>query len=249
MPEPIRAVQHRWRLGAQRAQRIAAGEQVAHECLAARDQLIGEDVPRPSLEPALAQQRGKLRRALRPDGEIVVEDDPLSVEEEALSLRRRIVEQVVDERDEPVPEAARGVVPLTVPVRVRDDQDPERGWHARSVRGAHSVHKRWGIAPPSGASHLRSEFHISGKMRRGADREVRPARTCLSSASSDDWATARDQSVHDHDERQDEKQVNEPAAYMEGEGTQRPQNEKDDRKCEEHGVHPRVSVKCNSGLM
>ena len=35
----------------------------------------------------------------------------------------------------------------------RRDQDPERGWHARSVRAAHSVHKR--------------------RMRRGADREVR----------------------------------------------------------------------------
>jgi len=132
---------------------------------------------------------------------------------------------------------------------VRDDEDPERGRHARSVRIAISGHKRLASAPPFGASHLRSEFRMSGYMRRGADRQVRPAYTCVSLASSDDGATTRDQTVHDHDERQDEKQVNEPAAYMEGEGTQRPQNEKDDRKCEEHGVHPRVSVKCNSGLM
>ena len=74
MPERVGAVQHRRRLGAQRAQRIAAGEEVAHERLAARDQLVGEDVPGACLEPLLPEERCELRRALRTDVEVVVED-------------------------------------------------------------------------------------------------------------------------------------------------------------------------------
>ena len=126
MPERVRAVQHRRRLAAQSRGRVATGEQVAHERLAARNQLVGEHVPRTRLEPPLAEQRRELGRALGADGEVVLEDDRLSVEEKALARGRRIVEQLVDERDEPLPEALRGVIPLAIPVRVRDDVDVEQ---------------------------------------------------------------------------------------------------------------------------
>jgi hypothetical protein len=38
----------------------------------------------------------------------------------------RVVEQLVDEGDEPLPEPSERVVPLAVPVRVRQDVDDER---------------------------------------------------------------------------------------------------------------------------
>src|SRR5437764_9651422 len=127
MTEAVGTVQHRRRLGAQRAERVATGEQVANERLAARDQLVGEYVPGTGLEPPLSEQRAELRCTFGSDLEVVVEDDALPVEQEALSFGGRIIQQLVDECDEPLTEAARGVVPLAVPMRVRDDEDLDRG--------------------------------------------------------------------------------------------------------------------------
>src|SRR5215203_6244161 len=122
MAERIGTVEHRRRFRAQWTQRVAPGEQVAHERFPSGNQLVREHVPRPRLEPAVAKQRRELGATLGPDREIVVEDDRLSVEQEARIVRRWIVEQLVDEGNEPVTEAARWMVPLPVPMSVGDDE-------------------------------------------------------------------------------------------------------------------------------
>ena len=60
----------------------------------------------------------ELGGALGADVEIVVEDDRLPVEQKASRRRRRIVEQLVDQRDESLPKALERMVPLAIPVRV-----------------------------------------------------------------------------------------------------------------------------------
>src|SRR5687768_3327210 len=87
----------------------------------------------------------------------------------------------------------------------------------------------------------------AGRTRRQtqrAGRARRPPRARTPEPSLDDGAASRDEPVHDHDQREYEQQVNEPAADVEGERAECPQDEQDDRKCEEHGVHPRVRVNC-----
>ena len=74
-----------------------------------------------------SRERRRERRApLGAHGEVVVEHDALAVEEERSGRRVRVIQQLVDERDEALPEASGGVVPLAVPVRVRDDADVQR---------------------------------------------------------------------------------------------------------------------------
>jgi hypothetical protein len=146
MSERVGTVEHRRRLGTQCTQRVAAGEEIAHERLSTRDQLVREHVPRPRLEAAVTQQRGDLGTALGSHRQVVVEHDRLTVEEEARSRRRRIVEQLVDHGDEAMSETARGMVPLAVPVGVGDDEHTHRRRHARSVCRARRQHK-----PPDAA--------------------------------------------------------------------------------------------------
>jgi len=122
--------------------------------------------------------------------------------------------------DEPVTKVACRMVPLAVPVRVGDHEHSQRRRHARSVRrtcGAHKAHNA----------------------TRGASPKAAPRAGTLE-PSSDDGAASRDETIDDHDQREHEQQMNEPATDVEGERAECPQDEQDDRECEEHGVHPRV---------
>ncbi len=55
----------------------------------------------------------------------VVQDDRLSIEQKALARARRIVDQLIDEGDEALPESLEWVIPLAIPVRVLNDVDVE----------------------------------------------------------------------------------------------------------------------------
>src|ERR687896_631151 len=118
MTERVRTVQHGRRGRAQRAQDATSGQQIADERLAAGNQLVGENVPWSRFQPALTKQGRQLASAIGANGEVVLEDDALSVEQEALAGPRRVVEQFVDELDESLLEPANRVIPLAVPVGV-----------------------------------------------------------------------------------------------------------------------------------
>src|SRR5262249_1250116 len=64
------------------------------------------------------QQRDQCIAPLGSYREIVLENDALTVEEKALALRRRIVEQFIDQRNEALTKTAGRVVPLAIPVSV-----------------------------------------------------------------------------------------------------------------------------------
>jgi hypothetical protein len=168
-------------------------------------ELVREHVPRSRFQPAVPEQRRELGAALRPDGEVVVEDDRLAVEKEARTIRRRIVEQLVDEGDEAVTKAAGRMVPLAIPVGVSDHEHPQWRRHARSVPRTSGTHK-------------------SPNAARGANPKAAPRERTLE-PSSDDGAASRDESVHDHDQREHEQEVNQPAADVERESAERPQDE------------------------
>src|SRR5215218_1889254 len=74
---------------------------------------------------------------------------------------------------------------------------------------------------------------------RGASPKAAP-RERTPRSSSDDGSASGDQAIDDYDQSEDEQQVDQAAADMEGERAECPQDEENDRKSEEHGVHPRV---------
>ena len=90
MTERVGTVEHRRRIGAERPQCVSPGEQVAHQRFAAGNQLVGQHVPWAGLQATVPEQRRELGAALGPDGEVVVEDDRLAVEQEARAVRRRV---------------------------------------------------------------------------------------------------------------------------------------------------------------
>ncbi len=102
------------------------GHQDAHDPLTARDEHTGEHQPRASLEPPRGEEPLQLIGALGTDGEIILDDDRLSVEEKTLGAGRRIIEQLVDERDEPLTKPFDRMVPLAIPVGMGDDVNVER---------------------------------------------------------------------------------------------------------------------------
>ena len=125
MSERVGTVENRRRDGTKALERAPAGEKVAHERLAARNQLIGEHVPRTRFQAAGTKRLAKRSNTLGPHARVVVEHDRLAVEQKALAVAGRRVEQLVDQRDEPLAKALGGQVPLAVPVRVRDDVNVE----------------------------------------------------------------------------------------------------------------------------
>ena len=126
MPERVGAVEDRRRLTAQAAYGSAAGQQVADERLATRDQLVGKHVPRTRFQAAVTQECRELGGTFGPHLQIVLEQDGLAIEQEALAVCRGIIEQLVDELYQPLSESLRFVIPLAIPMRVGDDVDLER---------------------------------------------------------------------------------------------------------------------------
>jgi hypothetical protein len=76
----VGAIEYGRRLGAERPQRVATGEQVAHERFATRDELVRQHEPRARLETPFRQQSRELGAALGADGQIVAENDRLSIQ-------------------------------------------------------------------------------------------------------------------------------------------------------------------------
>jgi hypothetical protein len=64
--------------------------------------------------------------------EIVLDDDGLAVEQKTLIGARRIVEELIDERDQSLSKALQRVVPLAVPMGVCNDMNVES--HRRGMR-------------------------------------------------------------------------------------------------------------------
>jgi hypothetical protein len=128
----IRTVKHRRRSRAEPSKHATAGEKVSNDGFTARDELVGKDEPWTRLEPSISQQFGELFGSFGADREIVLDENRLTVEQEALATVRRNVEEGVDQRDEPLPKAIERMVPLTIPVRVRNDVNVER--HPRAIR-------------------------------------------------------------------------------------------------------------------
>jgi hypothetical protein len=174
MPEGIGCpADARWR-GAERGEGAAAGEQVPDERLTFGDEVVGEHVPRSRLEAPVPQGGGERLAPLRAHREVVVEQHRLPVEQEgrdaSVGGRRRVVEQLVDESDEALPEAPGAVVPLAVPVRVGDDEHVGRVHRVGGRRGQRRVRQRGGRGHAGklrGAATARARASVRSGVRSG----------------------------------------------------------------------------------
>ena len=119
MSERIRAVQNRRRSRTNsRLKGATTREQVSNQRLSARNQLVGQNVPWPRLDLAALRKSRKLRGTTRGNIEVVFDDDRLAIEQKTLGKVRRIVEQLVDERNEPLTKSLERMIPLAIPVCV-----------------------------------------------------------------------------------------------------------------------------------
>ena len=104
--------------------RVPADLEVPDHRLARDEELVHQDLPRPDRQATRGDQPLDPGAALGPDLEVVVDGRDLAVEGEGeplVGLHR--VEELVDELDEPHPEHLERLVPLAVPVGVRDEMD------------------------------------------------------------------------------------------------------------------------------
>src|SRR5690606_27914055 len=94
----------------------------ANQALTGGDERIGEDVPGPRLEPPAGQRGRELCAPSRAHAQVVLQHHCLAIEEEGRWPRRavRSIEELVHEAHEPLAKASGAVVPLAIPVRVRD---------------------------------------------------------------------------------------------------------------------------------
>ena len=126
MAEHVRQVAHTHRP----AQRLRPGPpelEVPDDGLARDEELVHQDLPRPDRETVLGDQPPDQGFGLGPDLEVVVDRGGLAVEREAPPLvGRHPLEQLVDQLDEAQPEHLERLVPLPVPMGVRDQVD-DRG--------------------------------------------------------------------------------------------------------------------------
>ena len=97
-----------------------AGEQIADQRLARRDELVRQHVPGPDLQPARPHQRRSGFRLLRTCAEVVLDQDCLTVEQKRAKPRRAIepLQNVVERGDESGQELGAGEIPLSIPVGV-----------------------------------------------------------------------------------------------------------------------------------
>jgi hypothetical protein len=101
-------------------------EQVPNERLATRDELVREDIPGSCFESTVPDECRERGHAIGANGRVVVDEDGLPIEEKARRAIWRLVQELVDERDKALAKALEGVIPLPVPVGVRDDVNVER---------------------------------------------------------------------------------------------------------------------------
>src|ERR1043165_9826054 len=113
MAERIRRIQHGRRVRSEPLQHAPTCEQISDECFPARNELIGEHIPRPCLERSVAQCGSEIVNAFGADCSVVVEDNLLAVQQEWRSWRL-VIEQLIDERNELLPKAPCGEIPLAI---------------------------------------------------------------------------------------------------------------------------------------
>ena len=100
--------------------------EVADVRLAGREELVHLGEPRAGREPPVAHQTPHVLDALRAHGQVVVDHRGLPVQVEMREARLDQVEQRVHHGEQPLREHAERVVPLSIPVRVRDERHPRR---------------------------------------------------------------------------------------------------------------------------
>jgi hypothetical protein len=113
--------------------------EIPNQDLTRGNQFVGEHVPWTSLESAGAQVFCHTLAILGPNGEIILNDRRLTIEQKAqFAICIEFLQYVVNDVDQALPKNRRRVVPLSVPVRVADYMDSEvRGpalaacWHSR----------------------------------------------------------------------------------------------------------------------
>ena len=99
--------------------------EVANVRLAAREELVHLRNPRTGGERARANERRHLVGTLRPHGEVVVDHRRLPVQVKVRKPGRAEIEQRVHHRHQPLAEDGEGLVPLAIPVGVRDQPHPD----------------------------------------------------------------------------------------------------------------------------
>ena len=137
-PEPVSEEWHRGRMaegvraieygGSHRTETVHHSPprlEIADQRLAARDLIVGEHIPRPGFDNAALQGIGQTRERLRPHPQIIIEHDGLPIEQERHGPG--MVQDGVHQRHQPLPKPLGGVVPLTIPVRVRHHGNPQPG--------------------------------------------------------------------------------------------------------------------------
>ena len=129
MPEAVRLVAGARRLDPEAAADAAPEQEIAHERLAADEDLVRQHVPRACLQPAGGEKRAQAALVVGTDVRIVLEHHRLAVERERAErlVRFERVEDAVDDGAEAEAEDLERDVPLPVPVGVRNDEEVEVG--------------------------------------------------------------------------------------------------------------------------
>ncbi len=104
-----------------------AGEQVAHQGLARRNQLVGEHVPGADLEPPRLHERAEVRFALGARAQVVLDQHRLAIEKKAAVRRVSLeaLDELVHDWDEAGLERGSREIPLSIPMRVGDEVKDE----------------------------------------------------------------------------------------------------------------------------
>ena len=104
-------------------------QQVAHERLARRDQLVREHVPGTDLQTPGLHEGADVRFALGADAQVVLDQHRLSVEQKTAvaGVLPQPFDEIVEDGHEPGLEGGRREIPLPVPMRMRDEMKDETG--------------------------------------------------------------------------------------------------------------------------
>src|ERR1700733_13884910 len=139
MPEAVGQVADGRRWYAEPLAYDPAEQQVAHERLAAHEQLVGEHVAWADLESAAREQRAQPSLVLGSHLDVVLEHDRLAVERERGEGRILLehLEDLVDHGAESELELLEREVPLAVPVRVGNDEAASRAAGEEISGGVH----------------------------------------------------------------------------------------------------------------
>ena len=118
----------------------AAEEEIPEESLAGGNQLIGQDIPGPGLEPSGPHRLVNAMRLGRSERQIVLQQDRLPIEKKAgePGIDIEPLDQVIQHAGKPRVQHPLREVPLAVPVGVGDEVEGEGhgSWGRREWRRA-----------------------------------------------------------------------------------------------------------------